>query len=73
MTSYATGTNHGSPYDYDRHVPLVFAGPGIAPGVSSERVATVDLAPSLAAHLGIRVPTELDGRALPLRGSDPTE
>ena len=73
FTTYPTGTNHGSPYVYDRHVPLAFAGPGIARGSSDEPVATVDLAPSLALHLGIPVPTELDGRALNLRGLEPTE
>ena len=26
------GTGHGTPYDYDRHIPIVFLGPGIAPG-----------------------------------------
>jgi predicted AlkP superfamily pyrophosphatase or phosphodiesterase len=67
FTTYPTGTNHGSPYLYDRHVPLVFVGPGIAPGRITGEVATVDLAPSLAAHLGIPVPDDLDGAVLPLR------
>ena len=39
---------HGSPYLYDRSVPLVFMGPGIAPGRSGEPTRTVDLAPTLA-------------------------
>jgi predicted AlkP superfamily pyrophosphatase or phosphodiesterase len=67
LTSYPTGTNHGTPYDYDRHVPLAFAGPGIARGRVSEPVVTVDLAPTIAAHLGIPVPDGLDGRVLPIR------
>jgi len=67
FTTYPTGTNHGTPYDYDRHVPLVFAGPGIARGRVDEPVGTLDLAPSIAAHLGIPAPEGLEGRALPLR------
>lgn len=55
---------HGSPYMYDRHVPLVFMGPGIEPGRRAEVVATVDVAPTLASLLGVRAPTDLDGRAL---------
>jgi predicted AlkP superfamily pyrophosphatase or phosphodiesterase len=64
-----TGTTHGSPYYYDRHVPLIFFGAGISPGVSSERVATVDVAPTLAGLTGIPIPSDLDGRAIEsLRG-----
>ena len=68
FTTYPTGANHGSPYDYDRRVPLVLLGPGIEPGRIPGPVGTVDLAPSLAAHLGVPAPAPLDGRILPLRG-----
>lgn len=55
---------HGSPYDYDRRVPLIFLGAGIAAGSSSERVRSVDVAPTLAAFAGVAVPADLDGRVL---------
>lgn len=55
---------HGSPYYYDRHVPLLFLGGGVRRGVSAERVATVDAAPTLAALAGVRAPGDLDGRSL---------
>jgi len=55
---------HGSPYYYDRHVPLYFLGGRIRPGTSNERAATVDVAPTLARLAGIRVPDDLDGHAL---------
>jgi hypothetical protein len=58
------GTTHGSPHDYDRHVPLVFWGPGIAGGVVDEPVITADVAPTLARLLGIGVPAGLDGHPL---------
>ena len=61
----APAATHGSPYHYDRHVPLVFLGAGVQPGVSDERVATVDAAPTLARLAGIPAPTDLDGRSLP--------
>lgn len=60
------GTTHGSPYHYDRWVPLVFYGPGVEPGVRTERVSVADMAPTLAALLGLPVPDGLDGRALRL-------
>jgi predicted AlkP superfamily pyrophosphatase or phosphodiesterase len=59
--------SHGSPHDYDSHVPLLFFGVGIAPGRHSEFVRTVDLAPTLASLLGIRPTERLDG--VPLRSA----
>lgn len=59
-----TGTTHGSPYWYDRHVPMILLGPGVTPGRSDEAAYTVDFAPTLAALAGIPVPDDLDGRAL---------
>jgi len=55
---------HGTPYYYDRHVPMIFLGDGIHAGSSQERVATVDVAPTLAALAGVPVPGDLDGRSL---------
>lgn len=57
-------TNHGTPYLYDRHVPLIFFGHGIAPGASTVRVRTVDVAPTLAALAGVPVPSDLDGQPI---------
>ena len=58
------GSGHGQPYWYDRHVPLIFMGPGIAPAQDPARAATVDFAPTFATLLGISFPRDLDGRAL---------
>lgn len=58
------GTTHGTPWLYDRAVPLIFIGGGVPSGRSEERVATVDFAPTLAALAGIAVPGDLDGRAV---------
>jgi predicted AlkP superfamily pyrophosphatase or phosphodiesterase len=52
----ATGTHHGTPYEYDQHVPLIFYGAGIAPGSHSDKVLINDLAPTLAASVGVRMP-----------------
>ena len=53
---------HGSPHDYDRHVPLVFWGAFKARRVTTP-VSTVDLAPTLAGALGLAVPEPVDGLA----------
>jgi predicted AlkP superfamily pyrophosphatase or phosphodiesterase len=55
---------HGSPRDRDAHVPIVFMGPQFKAGRYTEFARTVDIAPTLAAVLGI-LPTEpLDGKPL---------
>lgn len=59
------GTSHGSPYDYDSHVPLLFWGGGIKPGVYSEIVGVSDVAPTLAAVLHIQAPSGSVGHILP--------
>jgi predicted AlkP superfamily pyrophosphatase or phosphodiesterase len=64
MTTYETGTDHNSPYWYDRHVEMMMLGPGVMPGVSDEPVFTVDFAPTLAGLGAIRFPEDLDGRRL---------
>ncbi len=56
-------TAHLSPYDADRRVPLVVAGPGVRPGRYGRDVATADLAPTLARLLAVELP-EADGRLL---------
>jgi predicted AlkP superfamily pyrophosphatase or phosphodiesterase len=55
---------HGSPYDYDSHVPLIFFGPWFAPGRYPEFVRTVDLAPTLAAVAGVKPAERIDGVVL---------
>lgn len=65
ITGHETrGTTHGSPYWYDRHVPLIFVGAGVPAGSSGEAVYSYDVAPTLAELAGIPIPSALDGRSL---------
>lgn len=61
------GTTHGSVYDYDREVPVVFFGWGVEPGQVSGAAHSVDIGPTLADHIGIAYPAGLDGKVLNLR------
>jgi hypothetical protein len=58
------GTNHGTPYNYDTHVPLLWYGVGVKPGIYRERVGIDDMAPTLAHLLGIPAPPKSRGRVL---------
>jgi len=58
---------HGSPWNYDRRVPLLFYRPGLAGFEQPLPVETVDILPTLAALIGLTVPaSEIDGRCLDL-------
>lgn len=56
---------HGSPWDYDRRVPVMFWRKGMAGFEQPLSVETVDIAPTLAATIGLPV-SGLDGRCLDL-------
>ena len=63
--SYSTtGSTHGSPQIYDTHVPLLFYGKGIKPGSTVARTEIPDIAPTLAALLGISFPNGTNGKPL---------
>jgi predicted AlkP superfamily pyrophosphatase or phosphodiesterase len=59
--------SHGSPYDFDSNVPIVFYGPGIPHSRRAEFVRTVDIAPTLAQILGVKPLEKLDGVPLNLK------
>ena len=57
---------HGSPWAYDVSIPLMFAGPAVRAGTYSMPAAQQDVAPTLAAALGMRMPPTATGRVLPI-------
>jgi predicted AlkP superfamily pyrophosphatase or phosphodiesterase len=57
-------TSHGTPYHYDTDVPLLLYGRGIKPGTYRRPVQVVDLAPTLAALLGVTPPPQCAGTPL---------
>jgi predicted AlkP superfamily pyrophosphatase or phosphodiesterase len=60
----ARGTSHGTPYNYDSHVPVILMGPGFKPGKYVNRAAVNDIAPTLATLLEIETPSGSAGRVL---------
>ena len=60
------GTSHGTPYDYDTHVPLIFAREGFKNKLDDSKRETVDIAPTIAKYLDIAIPDYCDGTAINL-------
>jgi hypothetical protein len=67
QTSYnpGRGSMHGTHYEYDIHVPLVFWGAGVKAGSSDAPSSPYDLAPTVGQWLGVTLPDAV-GKALPL-------
>lgn len=60
---YTTG--HGTPWDYDRRVPIVFWRKGMTGFEQPSAVEVVDILPTLAPMVGLKIPAgEIDGRCL---------
>jgi predicted AlkP superfamily pyrophosphatase or phosphodiesterase len=59
-------STHGSPWDYDRRVPILMWRPAMPATPRNEAIGTVDIMPTLAAMLGIPFePSTIDGKCLP--------
>ena len=58
------GTTHGSGFNYDTHVPLLFYGNGIQPGKTYNRTSVTDIAPTISALLGIAFPSGSTGTVI---------
>jgi predicted AlkP superfamily pyrophosphatase or phosphodiesterase len=60
---------HGSPWNYDRRVPILFYQPGMSGFEQALPVETVDIMPTLAALIQLPIPAaEIDGRCIDLAG-----
>ena len=58
------GTTHGTPYDYDVHVPLILMGAGVRPGRYANRVRINELAPTVGRLLDVTYTGDPQGRVL---------
>ncbi|HET6574239.1 MAG TPA: alkaline phosphatase family protein [Fimbriiglobus sp.] len=56
LSTYVTGTSHGTPHEYDTHVPLLVYGPGVPGGRRTEKVAPQQACPIVADFLGVAPP-----------------
>lgn len=59
------GTTHGSGWNYDTHVPVLFMGRGVLPGEVLRRTSITDVAPTVSAIVGMALPNAADGTVVP--------
>ena len=59
-----TGSTHGSPQIYDTHAPLLFYGKGIKKGQTVKKTEIPDIAPTIAALLGVSFPSGTTGQPI---------
>jgi len=65
-TSHCYVATHGSPYDYDRRVPILFWRPGASGSTVERPVETTDIMPTIASMIGLPIqPGSVDGHCLP--------
>jgi predicted AlkP superfamily pyrophosphatase or phosphodiesterase len=65
-TSQGFAATHGSPWDYDRRVPILFWRPGVNGSAIEHSAETTDILPTLAAIIGLPIePGSIDGHCLP--------
>jgi Type I phosphodiesterase / nucleotide pyrophosphatase len=60
----AVAAMHGSPWGYDTHVPIIFAGRGLKAARVNRLVHPIDVAPTLSALLQLSPPAAAQGTAL---------
>ncbi len=63
------GTDHGTPYTYDRRVPVILSGPGVRRGRYAQPIDPRDIAPTLAFLLGVPPPDMCQGKPVPAVGN----
>ncbi|QOL27324.1 alkaline phosphatase family protein [Thalassotalea sp. LPB0316] len=64
MEGLHVAVHHGSPWRYDQHVPIVFAGHNVKPHRVYDQVSTTDIAPTLSAYIGALSPSGANGKVL---------
>ncbi|MBI3235062.1 MAG: alkaline phosphatase family protein, partial [Bacteroidetes bacterium] len=57
-----TGTTHGSPYDYDTHIPFLLMGKNVVPDQVNIPVSITDIAPTICNLLNIQLPDGCTGK-----------
>jgi predicted AlkP superfamily pyrophosphatase or phosphodiesterase len=55
---------HGTVWDYDRRLPILFWRKGMRPNAREDHISTVNILPTVAAQIGLPLSGQLDGKCL---------
>lgn len=61
MDGLTIASTHGSPWRYDTHVPVIFAGHNLKPQIVTRPVTPYDIAPTLSGYLDVSAPSGATG------------
>ncbi|MGV2987064.1 alkaline phosphatase family protein [Vibrio sp. E150_011] len=64
MDGLTIASTHGSPWRFDTHVPVIFAGNQLQAQTVNRSITPYDVAPTLSSYLGINAPSGATGEAL---------
>ncbi|MCG9623761.1 alkaline phosphatase family protein [Vibrio mediterranei] len=64
MDGLTIASTHGSPWRYDTHVPVIFAGHNLKPQTVTRPVTPYDIAPTLSGYLDVSAPSGATGAML---------
>jgi hypothetical protein len=65
ISDYVGGTGHGTPHEYDQHIPIIFMADRVRAGRYEASASLENIAPTLAEMLGLKdYPRERDSRIL---------
>jgi len=59
------GSDHGTAWNYDTQVPVIFYGKGVAKGEVLRRTSITDVAATVCAIIGMALPNAADGQVVP--------
>ena len=63
-TRSQSGATHGTPYDYDAHIPFFISSSNFKKKEIKKRVSSIDIAPTISNLLNISSPKSIDGKII---------
>ena len=63
-TRSQAGASHGTPYDYDSHIPFFISSKGLKKISIEKKISSVDIAPTISSMIKVTVPESVNGKSV---------
>ena len=63
-TRSQAGASHGTPYDYDSHIPFFISSEGLKKISIETRISSIDIAPTVSSIIKVTVPDNVNGKSV---------